>query len=234
MKLKEGVGQTVSLIDNDLLSKNPMIQTMADKLNEIAQAGANAKKSVEELNAVLSNTKFEMTGKIEVTVLDTAKTKIEELAKSVGDSKSSIKTSITNIQSSLNSLKIGAIDTSAITNAVTEVRNSMDKIKSLSNINGSFTITFDIIGLNEYVEKTSVVVSTIASLWNALRGVLPVMITTMSSNMLRSYSKGSQDIVSRTDWLRQNLGNKFDDINNMIRKKMQTIKNKTYSSSYKT
>lgn len=232
MKLKDGVGQTVSLIDNDLLSKNPMMQTMADKLNEIAQAGANAKKSVEELNAVLSNTKFEMTGKIEFTGLDTAKTKIEELAKSVGDSKSSIKTSITNIQSSLNSLKIGAIDTSAITNAVTEVRNSMDKIKSLSNISGSFTITFDIIGLNEYVEKTSVVVSTIASLWNALRGALPVMITTMSSNMLRSYSKGSQDIVSRTDWLRQNLGNKFDDINNMIRTKMQTI-NRTMLNEFK-
>lgn len=233
--LQDGVSQTVSLIDNDLLSKNPLMQTMADKLNEIAQAGNNAKKAVDELNKVLSNTKFEVTGKIDIGGIDDAQTKIKNLAKEIGTSQSSIKTAMSSIQGSLNGLKIGAIDTSALTSLKTTVSSTMTEVQNILSGYGQSVanaiasannaMVFNSAGLLLYRTVTVATVQSIITSWTQLRGTVPQLITQMSSSMVAIYVAGTQAIDARTVWLQQNIANRFANIGNVVRVQMINISN---------
>ena len=231
--LEDGVGKVVSLVDVDLLGKNPMVQTLAGAIQEIGNKASESKIAIDELINTITNTKFEVTGEFKINGLDDAKGKIDALATELSNSKSGISTSVAEMQSSLNSLKIGKVNISelgvaktAIVTATNEIRSILNSYsatvsQSMSVVNES--LTFDTSSLTNYSIATTNTISVLIANWSQLGAILPQTILTMSSKMLNTYKKATSEIDSRTIWLQRNMSDRFDDLNRTLTKKMSSI-----------
>lgn len=213
--LEGGVNDVVSLIDDSLLSKNPLVETLADKLFALGNSAQDAKKKVEELVGLLANTKIEMTSNFKLNGIDEAKTKIEELKTSMNTAKGSIDGAVADIKGALSGIKIGAIDTSAFTNLRNTITQSIEAIKgSLQGYATSVTVAintantamiFNTGGLIAYRGVTQSTLQAVISYWADLRGRVPRLIQDMVTSMIAVYNQGTKRFLDRTIWLKDSV-----------------------------
>ena len=213
--LEGGVNDVVSLIDDSLLSKNPLVKTLADELFALGNSAEDAKKKVEELVGLLANTKIEMTSNFKLNGIDEAKTKIEELKTSMNTAKGSIDGAVADINGALSGIKIGAIDTSAFTNLRNTISQSIEAIKgSLQGYASSVTVAintansamiFNTGGLIAYRGVTQSTLQAVISYWADLRGRVPRLIQDMVTSMIAVYNQGTKRFLDRTIWLKDSV-----------------------------
>lgn len=231
--LENGTQQVVSLIDNGILAKDPLVQSLASKLGELAEIATNAKKQIEELTNKIQTSDFTFKGKFELTGLDTAEKQINDLAKTLSGSSGGIKTAMTQLQNSMNGLKIGSIDTSELTRFKSTVIQTMNETTALLANYGSTvaqaiaqanaSMVFNTTGLIVYRTVTVSTISSMIASWSGLQMTLPNIIVTMGRTMNQAYNQATNAMVQRTDWLRQQLSQKFASITSAVVSQMRTM-----------
>lgn len=231
--LEVGTQQVVSLIDEGIVAKDPLVQSLASKLGELAEIATNAKKQIEELANTIRSTEFKVEGKFEITGLDTAEKQINDLAKTLSGSTGGIKTAMAQLQSSMNGLKIGKVDTSELTRFKATVIQVMNETTALLATYGTTvaqavaqanaSMTFNTTGLLVYRNVTTSTINSMIVNWNTLRATLPNIIVSMGQTMNQAYNQATNAISQRTDWLRQQLTQKFMSLTTTVVRQMQVM-----------
>lgn len=231
--LEGGVGDVVSLIDNDLLSKNPLVGTLVDKILEIAKSAHSAKEQVDGLISTLGQTKIEITGEFKINGLTETDKAVQSLAENVTKASGTIKTAISDIQKSLNGLKVGKIDTSEVSKLETVVRTVMGNVAQLLSgygiaisqaVNSANAVLIaNTVGLDYYNSYTAHTVQMLITYWSLFEQVAPPKIVNATNRMLETYIRGTKAIADRTAWLQSTVISRLDEMGVVAGIKIQNM-----------
>lgn len=212
--LRDGVGQTVKLIDTDLIGKNPFIQTMADKLNEISSSAERAYKAIDQLAGKANGISFKIEASFNLP--NDFSQRAKDIAGTMKALQSSVEGSMNGIKNSLQSgLKIGDVDVSSLDRMKGQVQAKMNETAGILSNFGSLVanavsqanqqMVFDASSLITYKNTSVEVVQSLTGIWSNVRQTLPVVISQTTSSMVSSWNSGTQNLVSRAQWTKQNV-----------------------------
>lgn len=239
--LRSGLGDVVNLMDMSLLSKNPMVQTLADKLGEIGKKASEASKAIDDIANKAGTISFSVKGSFELPA------DFEQRAQSIADSAKALKDSVAQSMSGLKNsmtagLKIGAIDTSALDVMRNTVQQRMSETSAILSTFGSTVasavasanqaMVFDASSLITYRNTSVAVVQSLTGIWSALRQTLPAVIASTTSSMNSFWVAGTNEMNARGVWLRNQLVSSFNStsgqlvsiISNMTSKMQSTFR----------
>ena len=224
-KLNGGINDVAGLMDGSLFAKNDMIVTLAGELNKISENASKADKSIADLANRAQNIKFSVTGNFDIpkdfqAQIDSVTSGLERMKASVASSMSSIRSSLSN------SLKIGAIDTSALDVMKNTIAQKMNEtagiLSNFGNVVASAiskanqAMVFDASSLITYRNTSVQTVSTLTNIWNSVRGTLPNIIQSTTASMLNIWNNGTKGMADRTAWLRSQTIATFNSMNGSV------------------
>lgn len=239
--LKGGVNDTVGLLETNLLGKNPLVQTLADKLGEVAQKANEAGKAIADIEAKAGNINFTVKGSFELpTDFEARATAIANSAKAL---QASVSQSMSGIKGSLaGGLKIGSVDTSSLDVMKNTIQQRMNETSAILITFGSTVasavasanqaMVFDASSLITYRNTSVAVVQSLTGLWAGLRQTLPAVISSTTSSMNSFWVAGTNEMNARGVWLRNQLVASFNStsgqlvsiISNMTSKMQSTFR----------
>lgn len=213
-KVQNGVSDTVGLMDTTLFSRNDMVSTLAGELQKIADNASKASQKIDDLASHAGNIKFSVSGSFDLPKDFEANTKtIANSLKVLRDDVSGYMSSISTVLNT--SLKIGTIDTSAMDVMKGQVQAKMNETAGILSNFGSLVanavaqanaqMVFDASSLILYQNTSISVVQSLTGIWNTVRQTLPSIISQTSSSMIGNWNSGTQNIVSRAQWTKQNV-----------------------------
>lgn len=212
--VQDGVNKTITLMDSKLFGKNDKIASLAGELNKIADSAGKASQSISDLTSKAGDIKFSVSGSFEIPKNFKADTQvISDALKTLRDDASGYMSSIRTVLAT--NLKIGAIDTSAMDTLKGQVQTKMNEVAGILSSFGGMVATaisqanaqmvFDASSLINYQNTSVAVVQSLTGIWNTVRQTLPAIISQTTSSMVGSWNSGTQNIVSRAQWTKQNV-----------------------------
>lgn len=239
--LKGGVNETVGLLETNLLGKNPLVQTLADKLGEVARKANEAGKAITDIEAKAGNINFTVKGSFELPTDFEARA--SAIANSAKELQASVSRSMSGIKGSLaGGLKIGSVDTSSLDVMKNTIQQRMSETSAILSTFGSMVasavasanqaMVFDASSLILYRNTSVAVVQSLTGLWAGIKQTLPAVISSTTSSMNSFWIAGTNGINARGVWLRNQLVGSFNStsgqlisiISNMTSKMQSTFR----------
>lgn len=207
-------GATGNLLDTNVLGKSPLVQTLAGQLADIAKRATEASTAIDNIKSKAGSISFSVQGSFDLPE-DFAK-RVDEIIDQSTRMKNALSGDMGYIKGVLSSsLKIGSVDTSSLDNLKTQVQTKMDDVagilssfgatvaSAVSNANAQMVL--DSSSLIEYKNTSISVVKSLTGTWEDVSQTLPSKISTTTSSMVSNWNSGTQDIVSRARWARQQV-----------------------------
>lgn len=217
-RLIESIGNqtngTGNLLDTNVIAKSPLVKTLAGQLGDIAKRASEASGAIDDIKSKAGSISFSVKGSFDLPS-DFAK-KVDEIVAQSTRMKNAISGDMRYIKNALSSgLRIGNINTSSLDNLKGEVQSKINQVSGiLSNFGSAVAnsvaqanaqMTFDASSLINYKNTSVSVVQSLTGIWNTVRQTLPSIISQTTSSMFGSWKNGTQNIVSRAQWTKQNV-----------------------------
>ncbi|MDN6837195.1 MAG: LysM peptidoglycan-binding domain-containing protein [Staphylococcus equorum] len=207
-------GATGNLLDTNVLGKSPLVQTLAGQLADIAKRATEASTAIDNIKSKAGSISFSVKGSFELPE-DFAK-RVDEIIAQSTRMKNAVSGDMGYMKGVLSSsLRIGNVDTSSLDNLKNQVQTKMNEVAGILSSFGGMVATaiaqanaqmvFDASSLINYQNTSISVVQSLTGIWNNVRQVLPSIISQTTSAMVGSWNSGTQNIVSRGEWTRQNV-----------------------------
>ncbi|QGJ85024.1 hypothetical protein [Lactococcus phage P1048] len=211
-------GATGNLLDTNVLGKSPLVQTLAGQLADIAKRATEASTAIDNIKSKAGSISFSVKGSFDLPE-DFAK-RVDEIVAQSTRMKNALSGDMGYIKGVLSaSLKIGSVDTSSLDNLKNQVQTKMNEVAGILSSFGGMVATaiaqanaqmvFDASSLINYQNTSVAVVQSLTGIWNTVRQTLPSIISQTTSSMVSSWNSGTQNIVSRGEWTRQNVVRKI-------------------------
>ena len=207
-------GATGNLLDTNVLGKSPLVQTLAGQLADIAKRATEASTAIDNIKSKAGSISFSVKGSFDLPT-DFAK-RVDEIVAQSARMKNALSGDMGYIKGVLSSsLRIGNVDTSSLDNLKGQVQTKMNEVAGILSSFGGMVATaisqanaqmvFDASSLINYQNTSVAVVQSLTGIWNTVRQTLPSIISQTTSSMVGSWNSGTQNIVSRAEWTKQNV-----------------------------
>lgn len=207
-------GNTGNLLDTNVLGKSPLVQTLAGQLADIAKRASEASIAIDNIKSKAGSISFSVQGSFNLPSDFTKR--VDEIIAQTTRMKNVVSGDMGYIQGVLSSgLRIGNVDTSSLDNLKSQVQTKMNQVAGiLSNFGGMVAnaiaqanaqMVFDASSLINYQNTSVAVVQSLTGIWNTVRQTLPSIISQTTSSMIGNWNSGTQNIVSRAQWTKQNV-----------------------------
>ncbi|ADM73688.1 tail length tape measure protein [Lactococcus phage 949] len=212
--IENQTGATGNLLDTNVLGKSPLVQTLAGQLADIAKRAGEASTAIDNIKSKAGSISFSVKGSFDLPE-DFAK-RVDEIVAQSTRMKNALSGDMGYIKGVLSSsLRIGNVDTSSLDNLKSQVQTKMNEVSEILSSFGGMVATaiaqanaqmvFDASSLINYQNTSIAVVQSLTGIWNTVRQTLPSIISQTTSSMVGSWNSGTQNIVSRGEWTRQNV-----------------------------
>ncbi|AHC94243.1 putative tail tape measure protein [Lactococcus phage phiL47] len=207
-------GTTGNLLDTNVLGKSPLVQTLAGQLADIAKRAGEASTAIDIIKSKAGSISFSVQGSFDLP--DDFAKRVDEIIAQSTRMKNAVSGDMGYIKGVLSSsLRIGNIDTSSLDNLRNQVQTKMNQVAGiLSSFGGMVAnavaqanaqMVFDASSLINYQNTSVSVVQSLTGIWNTVRQTLPSIISQTTSSMIGNWNSGTQNIVSRAEWTKQNV-----------------------------
>lgn len=207
-------GATGNLLDTNVLGKSPLVQTLAGQLADIAKRATEASTAIDNIKSKAGSISFSVKGSFDLP--DDFAKRVDEIIAQSTRMKNAVSGDMGYMKGVLSSsLRIGDVDTSSLDNLKTQVQTKMNEVAGILSSFGGMVATaiaqanaqmvFDASSLINYQNTSVAVVQSLTGIWNTVRQTLPSIISQTTSSMVSSWNSGTQNIVSRGEWTRQNV-----------------------------
>lgn len=207
-------GATGNLLDTNVLGKSPLVQTLAGQLADIAKRATEASTAIDNIKSKAGSISFSVKGSFDLP--DDFAKRVDEIIAQSTRMKNAVSGDMGYMKGVLSSsLRIGDVDTSSLDNLKTQVQTKMNEVAGILSSFGGMVATaiaqanaqmvFDASSLILYQNTSISVVQSLTGIWNTVRQTLPSIISQTTSSMVSNWNSGTQNIVSRGEWTRQNV-----------------------------
>lgn len=208
---------TGNLLDTNVLGKSPLVQTLAGQLADIAKNASEASTAIDSIKSKAGSISFSVQGSFNLP--DDFAKRVDEIIAQTTRMKNVVSGDMGYIQGVLSSgLRIGNVDTSSLDNLKSQVQTKINEVAGiLSSFGGMVAnaisqanaqMTFDASSLINYKNTSVSVVQDLTGIWNTVRQTLPSIISQTSSSMTENWNGGTKNIVSRAEWMKNNVVDK--------------------------
>ena len=223
--VKNGVNETVNILDFKLTSRNSSLETIAENLNKIRENAVKASSQIDELSKKARDINFTVKGNFDLP--KDFGSQVDNLINNLNKLKSQTDSIMGGIKSSMSTnLKIGHVDTSALNTLQAEVSQKMAGVSAtISNFGvvvasaiakANQAMVFDASSLIVYRNTSVQTVSALTGIWNNVRTTLPNMIQSTTSSMLNIWNNGTKAMADRNAWLRNQTVSTFNGMNGSV------------------
>ena len=207
-------GDTGNLLDTNVLTKSPLVKTLAGQLSDISKRAIEASNAINAIKSKAGSISFSVKGSFDLPN-DFAK-RVDEIVAQSTRLKNALSGDAGYIKKALSSgLRVGNVDTSSLDTLKGQVQNKMNQVSEiLSSFGGKVAnavsqanaqMVFDASSIIAYKNTSVSVVQSLTGIWNNVRKTLPSIISQTTSSMIESWNRGTQNIVSRSQWTRHNV-----------------------------
>ena len=207
-------GSTGNLLDTNVLGKSPLVQTLAGQLADIAKRASEASTAIDIIKSKAGSISFSVQGSFDLP--DDFAKRVDEIIAQSTRMKNAVSGDMGYIKGVLSSsLRIGNIDTSSLDNLRNQVQTKMNQVAGILSSFGVIVanavaqanaqMVFDASSLINYQNTSVSVVQSLTGIWNTVRQTLPSIISQTTSSMIGNWNSGTQNIVSRAEWTKQNV-----------------------------
>lgn len=207
-------GDVGNLIDTNILGKSPLVQTLAEQLGDIAKKANDASIAIDNIKSKAGSISFSVKGSFDLP--DDFSKRVDDIVAQSTRMKNALSADVGYIQSLLSSsLKLGNIDISSLDTMKNQVQIKMNDVAGILSSFGSMVanavsqanaqMVFDASSLIEYKNTSVSVVQSLSGIWSDVKQTLPSIISQTTSSMISNWNSGTQNIVSRAEWMEKNV-----------------------------